>query len=329
MVALALGRGVSVATLVAPAEPSTVHLHAVAASLGLCGALWQVGVAASIPHLVPRRRVVAANGLVWSTAALAVAAGPALGGELVSTLGAETAIAVVAAGFATSAALVARSRLGVGAESSGGLQDLAEAARYASPSALLRGALMSAGLLLLATAGRWSHPFLYIVDGAGAARQAAVLLGGAAIFGSVLGAAGAPAHARRWSRDRLLAYGVVAAGTLVAASQWAAPASGAGLWILAGAAAGLVLVGYQSLLQEQTPDLVRGRVLGVATAVLHSAALGGVALEAWIAGLVGAGALAASTGLLFVAALAGVVLIGAPRAAPAPVQGGRIAPSAS
>jgi ENTS family enterobactin (siderophore) exporter len=258
-----------------------------------------------------------------------VVAGPALGGLLVSALGVETVIAFVAAGFATSAALAARTvlRRPGGAEAPGAQEGLPTGVRHARSLGPLRGFFVVTGVLLLATAGRWSHPFLFVLDAPGGGQQAAGLLAAAGGFGFVLGAAAAPAAARRWPREGLVPLGLVAgAAALLGAAPGAAPAARAGLWILAGACAGLVAICYESLLQERTPDLVRGRALGVARAVLHAGLLGGVALEAWIAGVVGVGALAASAGLLVVAAAASVVVMSVPGTAPSPARA--VAPGA-
>ena len=52
------------------------------------------------------------------------------------------------------------------------------------------------------------------------------------------------------------------------------------LWVVAGVANTLGTVAYETLLQEQTPDHVRGRVFAAVEAAIQAGFLGGVALAA-------------------------------------------------
>jgi hypothetical protein len=69
-------------------------------------------------------------------------------------------------------------------------------------------------------------------------------------------------------------------------------------------------VSYDSLLQERTPDALRGRVFAASEAVLDTAYLGGAVLAGWLAGAYRAStALSVSGGILIVAAALGAILI--------------------
>ncbi len=82
------------------------------------------------------------------------------------------------------------------------------------------------------------------------------------------------------------------------------------LWILGGAGNALGSVAYESLLQERTPDAVRGRVMGASEATLDASYLIGILAAAWLGGAGGARAgLAVSGVVFFAAALAGWLLL--------------------
>jgi MFS family permease len=171
---------------------------------------------------------------------------------------------------------------------------------------------------------------LFVLDTLGLRPQALGLLGGAWGLGMVLGAAAAPAAARRWSRARLLAVGIVAVGaSALGASQASALSSLLALWLLSGAGNALGTVCYESLLQEFTPDSVRGRVLSASEAVLNAAFLAGASLSGWLAAGAGVRAAFAVSGAVFlVAASASLVLLNEPAKGAAVARGAGTVPSA-
>jgi MFS family permease len=87
---------------------------------------------------------------------------------------------------------------------------------------------------------------------------------------------------------------------VAAASQVPSTALLALAWLGGGAANGLLNVGYETLLQERTPDHVRGRVFAACEAVMDIGMVGGLLL---------AGAVAAALGTRGSYALAGVLLV--------------------
>jgi MFS family permease len=81
-------------------------------------------------------------------------------------------------------------------------------------------------------------------------------------------------------------------------------------WLAAGSANAVGNVSYDSLLQERTPDALRGRVFAASEAVLDSAYLAGAFLAGWLAGAYRAStALSVSGAILLLAAALGWILI--------------------
>ena len=81
-------------------------------------------------------------------------------------------------------------------------------------------------------------------------------------------------------------------------------------WAVAGVANAVAVISYQSLLQERTPDHLRGRVVAASEAVLDASLIVGALMAATLAGLLGVrGGMAASgSGFLVAAVLAGRLL---------------------
>ena len=140
----------------------------------------------------------------------------------------------------------------------------------------------------------------------------------------VIGSGLAPSLAKRLPRERLLALSLMAVGGAVLATSQANSLNPVlGLWLVAGLGNAVAVISYQSLLQERTPDRLRGRVVAASEAVLDSALIVG----ALIAGSLGAalgvrGAFAVSGAVFLITALLARTLIGdrrrAPKAAPVP-----------
>jgi predicted MFS family arabinose efflux permease len=138
-------------------------------------------------------------------------------------------------------------------------------------------------------------------------------------LGMLLGSLASPGLARRWPRERLLPASIAVVGlTVLAVSGTSDFRTVLLAWLIAGAANSVGNVSYESLLQERTPDELRGRVFAAAEAALDGSYLAGV----FLAGLLGSlfavsGAFAISGGiLLFAAVLARIVLPGTRRGAP-------------
>jgi MFS family permease len=314
MVSSDVARCLAVGSLFLAGEPSLTHIYAVAVALGLFGSLFQPSLQASIPNLVPRQRIVAANAAVSATYNFAVMAGPVIGGLLVASVGARPAFAVQATSFLISAALVAGVRLPARSGSSASVparRALVEGIRYALGRPVIRWALLVIGLVMFAASIRSPLEPLLVLNILDLRPEALGLVGGVWGLGMVLGSVAAPAAARRWARERLLAAAIGVVGVAVVL------ASGANvlstlllLWLVSGFANGLGVVAYSSLLQERTPDAFRGRVMAASEAVLQGSLLAGASAAAWFASTMGVRTTFAISGGLFVmtAALCGFLL---------------------
>jgi MFS family permease len=320
MIVADLLRGLAVASLFVAAPPTRAHLYAVAFGLGVFGALFQPSFQASLPNLVPKESLVAANAVVSTTFHVAVMAGPILGGVLVTHVGAGPAFGLNAASFGLSAILVSGVRLPPvtpETKSERPLQALRAGMQYVVRTPLVRWVFVALGLIMLASAIKTPLEPLFILRTLGNEPQALGVVGGVWGVGMVLGSLGAPAAARRWARERLFSLSIAVVGVAVLiASQQRLLSPVLLLWFVAGIGNGSGTVFYESLLQERIPDQVRGRVLAASEATLDASFLVG----ALAAGLVGSHlgvrvAFAGSGALFLVAALVTRITIAHPAAA--------------
>ncbi|HVM12539.1 MAG TPA: MFS transporter [Actinomycetota bacterium] len=285
LIATDLARFLAVASLLIAPHPSLVHMYVVAAALGVFGSLFQPTFLASLPNLVPKEQVVAANALVGATMHAAIMVGPVLGGLLVSHLGPQIAFGVNAASFLVSAALIAPARVpqSVRVEVGAPMRDLVEGVRYSLGTPLVRGALVVIGMVMAASYLRTPLEPLFVIRELGLRPEALGLVVGVWGLGMLLGSIAAPTAARRWRRERLLAASIALIGlSVLTASRSGSLAVVLLLWLLSGAANGLGSVAYDSLLQERTPDRLRGRVMGASEAVQQASILVGVFLSGWL-----------------------------------------------
>lgn len=308
MVMADLVRAAAVGTLLLDRTPSLHHLYAVAALLGLFGALFQPSLQASIPNVVPPERLVAANALVSATFQMAIMVGPIVGALLVAHLGLTPAFAVNAASFVVSALLVAGTRLPPVRRSSAepapsARQELVEGARFAVQTPVVRGILLVTGMVMFAAAIRSPLEPLFVLrvlkSGAGSLGLPPAVWG----LGMLLGSTAAPAAARRWSCERMLAFSVALVGVAVLfASRVMMLSSLLGLWLMAGSGNAVGTIAYQSLLQYRTPDRLRGRIVAASETVLDVAYLAGVTVAGWLGGHAGLRIALAVAGCGFMAA---------------------------
>jgi MFS family permease len=326
MVGTDLLRGLAVASLLLVGTPSLAHLYLVAACLGLFGSVFQPSLQATLPTVVGEDQVVAANAAVSATYHAAVMVGPAIGGLLVVHAGGRAAFALNAVSFALSAVLLAGLRLpapGTGDPAAPAApaararpgRDLAEGVRYAAGTPLVRGILLVVALVMVAAAAKTPLESLFVLGTLARGPEALGLVAGAWGAGMVLGSVAAPAAARRWPRERLLAAAVATVGLAVLAGAGASGLTTVLVaWLAAGAANAIANVSYESLLQERTPDALRGRVFAATEAVLDGAFLAGAFLAARIATLTGVRVAYTAAGLLLLgAAVLARLLLPAPR----------------
>lgn len=329
MITADLVRAAAVGSLLLYSSPSLAHIYLVAATLGLFGALFQPSLQASIPNVVPEHRLVAANAMVSVTFQLAVMVGPIVGALLVANVGLGPAFAVNAGSFVLSAVLVARMRLPhhrADVPTSSPLADLREGFRYAATTPHVRGVLLVTGMVMFAAAIRGPLEPLFLlrvleVDVAALGLPAAIWG-----LGMLLGSSAAPAAARAWRRERMLTVSIAVVGfAVLGASQVQVLSSLLCLWLLAGSGNAIGTIAYQSLLQQRTPDALRGRTMAASEMVLDLAYLAGVSCAGWLGSHLGLRfALGVSGSIFLTAALTSHLVLGGGvrerRAAPAPTR---------
>jgi MFS family permease len=308
-------RGLAVGSLLFVDEPAFPHLYGVAATLGLLGSVFRPSLGASLPNLVSKNHLVAANALMEATYNFAVMAGPVLGGLLVAHVGSKPAFAVNGLTFLTSATLLSGvalpRRIPTEAERHP-FRALADGARYAVRSPLVRVALLVIGLVMFASTIRTPLEPIFVTDTLGGGPASLGLIGGAWGLGMLLGSVAAPAAARRWARERLLGVMIAVLGVVVLIASRASDVPPVLLlWVFSGMANGIGSVAFESLLQERVPDAFRGRIMAATEAVMNGAAMLGLVLSSALATMLGIrGAFALSGSVLAVTAMLCLVFLG-------------------
>jgi predicted MFS family arabinose efflux permease len=309
MIAGDLVRAAAVASLVVvPGDPAIAHLGVVAVCLGGFGALFAPSLQASLPNLLPPQQLVAANAVLSSTFTFAVTAGPLIGGIVVAQLGPRPGFALNAASFAVSAVLILAARLPRQAASSerlSPLRDLREGLLHIARSPLTRSLLLVLGLVMLAAAFKAPLEPMFVLETLAERPEALGLVGAAWGLGMLVGAVLTPAAARRWPRQALIsvAIGIVGA-VILAASQLDVVGGVLVLWVAGGAANAVGTIAHETLLQETTPDGLRGRVFAASDAILDGAFLFGALAGGVLGAVMGIRPALAACGVILLAAAA-------------------------
>lgn len=297
--------------------------------------------AAMIPVLVPRRQLLAANGIFTLTLNAAFALGFALLGPLVVNIASPEAVILVVAGLYFLAAVfcftlppspppkdhVHEGRLGVGeAERAVGstFSQLREGLSFIRSNRTIGWSLLYLGIAasLVGVLGVLGPDFAQSALGLDAKDFAVVVL--PLGFGIVTGILLLNAYGRYLSRRRVIEGGLIALGAMLALLAVAGPISRllqradvpGGLDLsavtsllaivvviafLAGVAYGLVAIPSQTQLQEDLPADVRGRVFGVLNMLVSVASFLPIIIVGPISDLVG------TTVVILVVALAVLV----------------------
>jgi MFS family permease len=300
--------------------------------LGVFGSLFQPALLASVPNVVEPRQVVAAQSLVSATLHIAVVAGPAIGGYLISRLSPASVFGINAASFLLSGVLIGTVSIARNPHArtvaASGLSDLREGFRYVVSNRLARAILVVVGLVSLGAATKTPLEPLFVRD---VLADGDVLGAGGRIFGLItaswglgmlLGSVTVPGIARRWPRERLLPIGVAIVGLMVLVVSRTDDFSTVLLaWFAAGWANALGNVSYETLLQERTPDALRGRVFAVTEAIADSAYVAGALLAAGLGAILAVqDVLAIAGSVMLFGAAAGLVLLPSPGAQPAAAE---------
>ena len=300
-------RALAVGSLLLVETPSAPHILGVAASLGTFGALFQPALYASLPNLVSPRLLLTANATFSATFHLAVLVGPLVGAFIATQADVQVAFAVNAATFVVSACLIAAVRIPQPAsvERSNGVTALAEGLRHVAGSALVRGVAVTSGLAMFAASMRSPLEPAFILDDlagtVGAVGTAVAAWGVGMLFGSCA----VPGLERRWGATRLMTAGLAAMGVATAIASQAGDTTLLYIaWMLGGWGNALLTVAYETLLQQRTPDSLRGRVMAANEAVLDASLVAGLAVAGVSAAALGTrGVMVISGTLLLLAAL--------------------------
>jgi MFS family permease len=306
------------------------HLYATAVCIGFCQALFGPTVAASLPNLVPRERLVAANALLTGSFHTAIMVGPVIGAAIAATWGPDLALGLNAGSFALSGLLIStvaipRVKEQVQAPPH---RALIEGFRYTLSTPLARGVMVVIGLVMVAAAIRTPLEPIFILRTLAERPEALGLAAGAWGLGMVIGSGVAPGLAARVARERMLSGSLLAVGAAVLiSSQSRSLEPVLGLFVVAGLGNAVAVISYKSLLQERTPDRLRGRVVAASEAVLDSSLIVGALLAGSLGAAVGTRTAFAISGaiFLFTGVLARLLLgAGARRAAaPEPAESAR------
>lgn len=270
------------------------QLYLVALIGGSLNVLFEIASGAYLPSVVPRPQLVEANAKLQAAIVAAQAAGPSIGGGLVTLLSAPIAIVVDAASFVISGTLIG-SAAGRGAVSreprmTSLRTELRQAARYLVSDPYLRPLLVGHALANLALGLLWAIVIVYAVRVLGLMPDTLGVILSLGQVGGVIGAAFARRIAERIGVGRVVVasfflFGPATLLMATATEQTAIMFVTVG-WTLESLARSLYGVSATSVRQALVPDQLQGRVIGLTTtagtgAFPLGALLGGAIAEAF------------------------------------------------
>ncbi len=234
---------------------------------------------AVIPEVVDRANVQPANALVQATAHALSIGGWAVAALLLAFLPLSTFFAVDAGTFLVSAALILRLEAGRGRASHGGSPRLREGLAALRPRRALTTGVVTFGLAMTVTTGCWIAGVPTLIRSSlhrGAGGFSIVMIGFAA--GSIaVGAVLARIPLRSKARASMLAWLADLPAFLLLALATSLPLAVAAA-VFSGVAESLAYVLLTSAAQEEIPDAVLGRVLGLISFVHRGAHAAGLLL---------------------------------------------------
>jgi MFS family permease len=219
---------------------------------------------ATVPTLVDRANVQQANALVQSTAQALSIGGWAVAAALLTVLPVSVFFGVNAVSFLVSALLISRIRHGHERDPHAEAPNIRAGLAALRPRPMLAAAVLALGVAVTITAGTWIGgvpTFVQKTLHLGAGSFSILMVGYAA--GSILsGLFLARVPIRRKARASMLAWGAYLPGYGLLALAHSLPVALAGAFCAAlGQSSSVVLI--NSAAQEEVPDSLLGRVLGV------------------------------------------------------------------
>ncbi len=282
------------------------HIYAASFALSSLGRLFTPARQAVLPDLVEPSQLTRANAIVEGTGQAAWVLGPALGGMLVAVIGAAGVYYLDAVSFFISAAAMLLIRVPATARAAKSASLWGEAmggVRFVRGTPVLAAAIPISVAATVAFAPVPAMLPVMVRGDLASGAQTLGLLMACFFLGSVAGSAVAARAGDRLHRGRMLMIGVLGVG-LSACALAAAPTAVAAAVALAllGGLAALFNVAEYSLLQQQTPAELRGRVFAVA---------GLSAQLLRVPALIAAGLIAGTAGVRVALAVLAIIALGA------------------
>jgi MFS family permease len=307
MIAVDLGRALVLASIPAFSYAGILSvwwIYAMTFLQACCTIAFDSGEFAAVPSLVPKDRLVTANGRIMASYQAASVAGPLLAGLLVSLVRVEDVLLVDAGSFVLSAASLALVRRSFNADEAAErahiLRDVAEGLRYVLGHPVLRNISLMMALINFFGSTTWAQLVLFgkVRLHASDARVGFLFAAGS-VGVVVLGLAAGPIRRRVKFSDAALGammlHGAFIAG-LAATRQYEAALV---LWAAASGFGLFLNINTQSLRQAIVPQQLMGRVQSIAGVLAWSAIpvgtlTGGAVLNAvgdarvgWLYGAIG------------------------------------------
>ncbi|MCI0402912.1 MAG: MFS transporter [Acidobacteria bacterium] len=282
------------------------YVYAVVFALGAVSAFFIPAQNAVIPLLVRREELLVANSINAQTLQLNKIVGPAAAGFLVAAAGEVVCFYLDSLSFLLSAALLslltARRPPGeTGRGVAAVLADLRQGLSFLAQQPAVRFVVLAMVAALVAIGAFDALASIYVRDVLAAESRVFGFIVSLIGVGSILGSLVIGRFGQRWSRVLLVLLGIGAIGAgvaLLALTNTTAAALLISLFLGFGAVA--VFVPAQTLIQEETPQELLGRVSSTSWAMLTVAQLVGVGV---------AGKLAEWVGIRSLYSVAGVVLV--------------------
>lgn len=284
-----------------------VVLYFAAVVTGASTVFFQVAYQAYVPAIVTKEQLVSANSALEMSASSAQVIGPALAGLLVAVLGGATAVAVDAATFALSAAVLltipsveaeapAAPRASIVSEALEGL-------RYVRRDGVLRGIAIAAGIFNLWSSALFALYVLYISRELGMTSSAVGAVFTSLGVGLFIGAILMGRIARRWTVSRILIVSTIVADVAFLFLLFAGDGSARSLAILLATniLAGVGIQVYNITTMSLRQRIVEARFQGRVSATLRLVGAGLAPV-----GIMAGGVLASNLGIRTAVAIAAV-----------------------
>ncbi|HEX9764701.1 MAG TPA: MFS transporter [Candidatus Acidoferrales bacterium] len=287
------------------------QVYAVVFALGTVSAFFVPAQNAVIPLLVRREELLVANSINAQTLQLNKIVGPAAAGFLVAAAGEVACFYLDSVSFVLSAALLSlitarRPPSETGRGVAAVLAELRQGLSFLSQHPAVRFVVLAMVAALVAIGAFDALAAIYVRDVLAAESRVFGFIISLIGVGSILGSLVIGRFGQRWSRVLLVVLGIGALGAgvaLLALTNTTAVALLISFFLGFGAVG--VLVPAQTLIQEETPQALLGRVSSTSWAMLTVAQLVGVGLAGKVAEWVGIRSLYSAIGvaLVLIAAL--------------------------